>query len=421
MPARRSIPFLIVVGLFGLGLGFTINVLDPFIYTEKTRLLAPPALKNTVLGFITIMALLVALLIQPLIGRWSDHTHNRWGRRAPYLSGGTIGLGLALFLIVTADTLWLLVIAAMLASASSNTTQSAWQALIPDRVPKSQHGTAAGLKTLLELIGAVAGVAVAGVTLTQGNLWGAPLAAIGLFVAILLITLHTLWRTGERRSTPSLIRHSPIRHPLIPYSLIRRMPAAFPWWMLNRFLFWSAAISIRTFMLNYMEDVLSLSLAEAEALSSRLFIVLGIGVFLLALPAGAVADRLGRRPLLIVAGLLAAAGVGLIVLLRDLNLLYLAGGLIAGGAGIFASASWALATDLAAEGEGALYLALANAATVLGSIGGRLGGPLIDGLNHLTGTVTVGYLVVFGIAALFFAASSGVVLKISEKPGRRGA
>lgn len=419
------------MGLFGLGLGFTINILDPFIYTEKIRLLAPPALKNTVLGFITIMSLLVALLVQPLIGRWSDRTCSRWGRRAPYLAGGAAGLSLSLLLIVAAENLWLLVIAAMLASASSNTTQGAWQALIPDRVPKWQHGTAAGIKTLLELIGAVAGVAVVGSALARGSLWVAPLIAIALFFGILLITLYTLGRT---RDSANLQRDEPANPPKekvvagasslahllqLPERFARllrqQLPASFLWWMLNRFLFWAAAISIRTFLLNYMEDVLGLSLAEAQALSSRLFIVLGLGVFLLALPAGAVADRVGRRPLIVAAGLMAASGTTLALFWRDINLLFIAGGLIAGGAGIFASASWALATDLVPASGGAQYLALANAATVLGSIGGRLGGPLIDGLNHLTGTVTVGYLVVFGIAALFFAGSSGAVLKISER------
>jgi MFS family permease len=184
--------------------------------------------------------------------------------------------------------------------------------------------------------------------------------------------------------------------------------------MVNRFLFWAAAISIRTFMLNYMEDVLNLSPAETQALSSRIILLLGAGVFILVLPAGAIADRIGRRPLLIVAGLLAAAGAILFILLRDINLLFIAGGLIAGGAGIFASASWALATDIVPKSEGALYLGLANIATVLGSISGRLGGPLIDGVNQLSGTTTLGYLVVFGLAALFFAGSSAVVLKIKE-------
>ncbi len=446
-PAKRSLPFLIVMGLFGLGLGFTLNILDPFIYTEKVRLLAPPFLKNTVLGFITIMSLIVALVVQPVVGWWSDRTRCRWGKRGPYLTGGTIGLSLSLFFIVMVNDLWLLVMAAMLISASSNTTQGAWQALIPDRVPVSQHGTAAGIKTLLELIGVISGVGLVGVTLARGNLWGAPLAAVSLFLAILLVTLYTLWRTSQsenlricewangrthrasvgewanQQKDEALNDGAPFANSSfadLPFAnlltrWVRQVSPSFPWWMFNRFLFWSAGIAIRTFMLNYMEDVLSLPLAEAQALSSRLFLVLGLGVFLLALPAGVVADRIGRRPLLIAAGLMAASGTVLLVFLRDLNLLFIGGGLIALGVGIFASASWALATDLVPGSEGAQYLALANVATVLGSIGGRLGGPLIDTVNYFTGTVTVGYLVVFGIASLFFIGSSGVVLKIPEK------
>jgi len=424
-----------VVGLFGLGLSFTIGILDPFLYTEKVRTLAPPAYKNTALGLLTILTLLVALVWQPVVGWLSDRTRGPWGRRAPYLAAGAIGLTITLSMVVLADSLWLLVLSAMLLSASTNTTQGAWQALIPDRVPEAQHGTAAGIKALLEMIGVVGAVVVAGVTLSRGNLWGGPAAALLLFYVILLVTLVTLWgskgtgnlqarragvdQSGQRNgdvtgATVRLFDPPVLRVRRFFRSFMRRIPPAFPWWMLNRFFFWSAAIAVRTFMLNYMEDVLAIPPAEAQALSSRIFLVLGLGVFLLALPAGAVADRIGRRPLLVGAGLSAAAGTMFFVFSRDIVLLFVAGGLIAVGAGIFASASWALATDLAPSSEGAQYLALANAATVLGSIGGRMGGPLIDGVNRLTGTVELGYLLVFGIATLFFVGSSLVVLKITE-------
>ncbi len=410
---KRNIPFLIVVGLFGTGLSFTISMLDPFIYNEKVRLLASPGLKNTTLGFITIMALVAALIVQPLVGQWSDRTRSRWGKRAPYLSGGVVGVSFSLALVVAADNLWALVIAAVLVSTFSNTTQAAWQALIPDQVPESQRGTAAGIKTVLELIGLTAGAALVGIILARGNMWGTPLIAVGLFFVILLVTLFTL-RKSPAANGPVAVAGS--QNPILTLiTNLKDAPPAFSWWMLNRFLFWSAAISIRTFLLNYMEDVLKLSPAEAQTLSSRLFVLLGVGVFVLALPAGAMVDRVGRRPVLAAAGLLAAAGAVIFVFWRDLNILFVAGALIAAGAGIFAGASWALATDLVPDAKGALYLGLANGATVVGSIGGRLGGPLIDGLNRLLGTVTFGYLVVFGIAALFFAGSSAVVLRISEK------
>jgi len=456
-PERRSLPFLLVIGLFGIGLGFTINILDPFLYTEKTRSLAHPALKNTVLGFITIMSLLVALVVQPLVGRWSDRTRSRWGRRPPFLTAGAVGLSFSLFLIVVADELWLLVIGAMLAAASSNTTQGAWQALIPDRVPEAQHGRAAGIKTLLEVIGAVAGLAVIGTALARGSIWVGPLVASILFFVILFITLSALGPeeasrhrqgdvpddTDERSRTdkPSLASPaSPVstptgqRPPFNALFLTRRglinpavaalrrigrglarLPTTFIWWTLNRILFWSSAIALRTFLLNYLEDVHSLSLDDAEVFGSQLLLILGGGIVLLAIPAGVLADRIGRRPLLVTAGLLAASGTLLLLFLRDINLLFVAGALIATGAGIFASTSWALATDLAPGSGGALYLGLANSATVIGSISGRLGGPLIDGVNFVSGTATLGYLVVFSIAALFFTMSSVAVLRISER------
>lgn len=169
---KRGIPFLVVIGLFGLGLGFIVSSLDPFIYNEKVRVLVPSGFRNTALGFITIMALIMALVVQPVVGQWSDRSRSRWGRRGPYLTAGAIGVSLSLLLVVGADGLGVLVIGAMLVSTFSNTTQAAWQALIPDQVPERQHGKAAGIKTILELIGVVAGVTIAGMMLAQGNLWG---------------------------------------------------------------------------------------------------------------------------------------------------------------------------------------------------------------------------------------------------------
>ncbi len=96
---KRGIPFLVVIGLFGLGLGFIVSSLDPFIYNEKVRILAPSGFRNTALGFITIMALIMALVVQPVVGQWSDRSRSRAtaGRRGPYLTAGAIGVSLSLF------------------------------------------------------------------------------------------------------------------------------------------------------------------------------------------------------------------------------------------------------------------------------------------------------------------------------------
>ena len=306
----------------------------------------------------------------------------------------------------------MLVLGAMLVSAFANVAQAVWQAFIPDHVPLNQHGRAAGVKTLLELTGIVLGVATAGFFLARGMLWGAPLIDILLFWLAALIVILVLPKTG------ALAKLSPSDSPLNPFSTwrngLKQAPPAFLWWMANRVLFWAAAISVRTFLLNYLEDVVGISPAEAQAMASQIFVILGLGVFVLALPAGIVADRIGRRPVITAAGLMAATGTLIAVFYRDITALYLAGGLIATGAGVYASASWALATHLAPGDQGALYLGLANGATVIGSIGGRTGGILIDSVNHLFGTVMLGYQINFGVAILFFLASSLVVMKIDE-------
>lgn len=398
--------------MFGLALGFNASTLDPFIFTEKVRLLTPAEFKNTMLGAVTILALLMALVTQPLVGQWSDRTRSRWGKRAPYLVVGSLGIGTALALVVVSNSLWLFIVGAVLVSALANTAQAAWQALIPDYIPAHQHGTSAGAKTVLELTGVVLGVGVVGYFLAQGNLWATPAVTSLLFIIILAATLALIWRTPVRAVTSAAaVSANPL---LTLITSFKKAPPAFLWWMLNRVLFWSAAISVRTFLLNFIEDVLGYTPAQAHALGSRILILLGLGVFVLALPSGAIADRIGRRPILMLAGVMAAVGAVLLIFFRDLPVLYIAGALIAGGAGIFASASWALATTLAPGQEGALYLALANAATIIGSIGGRFGGALIDGLNQLLGSAAAGYMANFGLAALFFAVSSLVALKIPE-------
>ena len=140
-----------------------------------------------------------------------------------------------------------------------------------------------------------------------------------------------------------------------------------------------------------------------------------VGVVILA---GRLADHVGRHPLLVMAGLGACGGTIVLMMAQDFLFLFLGGGFIALSGGLYASASWALATDLAPKQNQALYLGLANGATVIGSLSGRLGGPLIDGLNYIANNDQIGYLSAFFLAALFFAGSSITVLKIPRHKGR---
>jgi maltose/moltooligosaccharide transporter len=82
---------------------------------------------------------LTGLLIQPLIGAWSDRTWSpRWGRRKPFFITGAIGCSICLFLFPFVAAIWMAVLLLWLLDASNNTAMEPYRAFIADKLPPSQ-------------------------------------------------------------------------------------------------------------------------------------------------------------------------------------------------------------------------------------------------------------------------------------------
>jgi MFS family permease len=105
-------------------------------------------------------------------------------------------------------------------------------------------------------------------------------------------------------------------------------------------------------------------------------------MLLITWPAGYLADKIGRKPISIAAGLMGATGIGIIAITRDYGTILWAAGIIGIAMGAFNSSNWALATDLAEKGEEARYLGIANIATAGGAALARAIGPAIDFFNN---------------------------------------
>jgi MFS family permease len=191
----------------------------------------------------------------------------------------------------------------------------------------------------------------------------------------------------------------------------------FGWWFANRILFWGAFIAINSFLINYLADVIKMTESEAQSFYGNLKIILGGALILLALVSGWLSDKFGRKPVMLIAGLVAFTGAVLLLIVREKTLITIAGFVIGMGIGAFLSASWALATDIVPRGEAARYLGIANIATCIGSgVARLLGGVLIDPINRLLGSSSSGYLSLFILAALCFLASALVIIPL---PNRR--
>jgi MFS family permease len=412
-----------IISLLGFALTFSSNIQDPPLMTYKVRELAPN-LPNTALGFLGFIGLLVAMAVQPIVGVFSDRAKTKLGRRLPFIIGGAVLIAASLFLLVAAPTLWVLLLGVILIQFSSNILQGPWQALIPDLVPESQRGMASSLKGVMDIIALVVGGLVAGKILSAGIAkWGDNgvffAAAVPTVVFFIFVIFTAIWaREKDKPDTKSI----PVATKTISEALkgafyvnFRENPI-FGWWFANRILFWGAFIAINTFLINYLMDVIKMTQSDAQSFYGNLKLILGGALIVLALLSGWLSDRIGRKPIMLASGFVSFAGALFLLFVRSQTLITVAGAIIGMGIGSFITVSWALATDIVPPAEAARYLGIANIATCIGSgVARLLGGVLIDPINRMLGSSSLGYLSLFILATLCFLASALVIIPLPNK------
>jgi len=116
------------------------------------------------LSWFWLAAPLVGLIVQPIVGHYSDRTWNRLGRRRPYFLAGAILSSSALTLMPNAGLLGkiapLVIIGAaflMIMDACFNLAMEPFRALVADNLPDSQRTLGFSIQTFLIGVGAVVG------------------------------------------------------------------------------------------------------------------------------------------------------------------------------------------------------------------------------------------------------------------------
>ncbi|WDF56656.1 MFS transporter [Mucilaginibacter sp. KACC 22063] len=116
------------------------------------------------LSWFWLAAPITGMIVQPIIGHYSDRTWNRLGRRRPYFLTGAILSALALFLMPNSSALASFAPAIMVGAgmlmimdASFNVAMEPFRALVADNLPDSQRGQGFSIQTCLIGLGAVIG------------------------------------------------------------------------------------------------------------------------------------------------------------------------------------------------------------------------------------------------------------------------
>jgi MFS family permease len=469
----------IFINLFWLGLNFRNTAVGSFIMPYLVAQYAPADWKNTALSAMNTAGLIIAMLIQPIAGLFSDRSTSPFGRRRPFIFVGVLLDLVFLVAIGLSWNYWSLLAAILLIQFSSNISHGPLQALIPDLVPEDQRGRASSIKAFFELVPIfLVGISIAKM-LGAGRL-GLAIATTGAFLLVTAVVTMLTVKEESLKSKPSVSFWPLIqRVVLMLFSILGGVIAgliggsliggvagliawpiagkttaiavavslggiiamvlavvigvwagsrtaigkdaskhsSFIWWIVNRLFFLAAITSLQRFAQYFFMYSFKIDIGDASILFGRLITVVGIFTLTSALVAGLLADRFNKKLIVGLSGIL--AGIGGTVLLGTIwvsnELLIYIAGIILG-----------LATGIFMTTNWAMGTSLAPAAqaglflgisNLAGAGAGIIGGSIGGPIADYLNLSTpgLGYFVIFAGYAILFFCST-VSLRFIREP-----
>ncbi|AFU70125.1 maltose transporter MalT-like, MFS superfamily [Psychroflexus torquis ATCC 700755] len=107
-----------------------------------------------------IAAPVTGLVVQPIVGYFSDKTWTRLGRRKPYFLVGALLASIALFLMPNSPELWIAAGMLWIMDASINISMEPFRAFVGDNLPEEQRTLGFAMQSFFIGIGAVVGSAL---------------------------------------------------------------------------------------------------------------------------------------------------------------------------------------------------------------------------------------------------------------------
>ncbi len=141
-------------GFFGIQIAFALQ------NANVSRIFQSLGADTGSLAVYWLAAPLTGLLVQPVIGHFSDRTWIFGGRRRPYFLVGAVLTTLALFVMPHAPALWFAAVMLWVLDASINISMEPFRAFVGDMLPNRQRTQGFAMQTVFIGAGAVLGSAL---------------------------------------------------------------------------------------------------------------------------------------------------------------------------------------------------------------------------------------------------------------------
>ncbi|MFO7587829.1 MAG: MFS transporter [Gemmatimonadota bacterium] len=136
-------------GFLGIQFGFALQ------NANVSRIFETLGARVEAIPILWIAAPVTGLLVQPIVGYFSDRTWNRLGRRRPYFLVGAILASLALVAMPNSPALWVAAGMLWIMDASINISMEPFRAFVGDNLPSEQRTTGFAMQSFFIGTGAV--------------------------------------------------------------------------------------------------------------------------------------------------------------------------------------------------------------------------------------------------------------------------
>uniref|UniRef100_UPI00403F8950 SLC45 family MFS transporter n=1 Tax=Lentilactobacillus hilgardii TaxID=1588 RepID=UPI00403F8950 len=216
-PQHKGLPTLKLSTIFAMTFGFFgVNMAFSLQSSQMGRIFQTIGADPTKLGFFFILPPLAGMVVQPLIGKYSDQTWNRFGRRMPYLMIGAPIAALVMILLPNAGSfgfgyaslaaLMFGAITILFMDLSSNVCMQPFKMIIGDMVNEDQKDKAWSWQQSFSNLGGVLATIFPFLLTWIGVSNVAPKGEVPLSVkmafyigagVLLLTSLYTIWSVKE--------------------------------------------------------------------------------------------------------------------------------------------------------------------------------------------------------------------------------
>ncbi|MGO4145717.1 MFS transporter [Paenarthrobacter sp. YAF11_1] len=287
-PSKLLIPAVVLAG-FGLYFGS----LSPLVVTIALRA-AQIDLEGKALGLSAIMAVgaLASTVATPIAGSLSDRTRGRFGKRRPWLIGGSLVALLGLLVVGFAPSITVAAIGYAVAQIGFAGAIVAFLALIPELVPDHLRARVSGLIGLVTSMAVLLSVAL----VTQLASVPALMMALPGAVAVLaVLVVSFVIRKADKGAAPGSFGRYSFGDLIRSFWInpVKNRDYAFNW--ASRFMFGIAMGGLVTYAVYFLVDAVKLDIGTATGIYAQATIIATPISILCFIISGWLSDRLNRR------------------------------------------------------------------------------------------------------------------------------